>query len=627
MAPPADAPGARRAALGKVSIPVASLAWAPGTPLPAASSVMLADGAAGTEVTLQATLVAEPEAGTPLRVLVGTWNVGNEAPDADLTPWLRNAGDAHELVAVGAQECTYTPRAPHASCDADWVAALTAALGAGYRLVSADVLGQMRLALFARLDTMAGVQCVESAGEATGLGHVHSNKGGVAAVVHVWDTSVAFVNSHLAAHQNKTKRRNEDYAEIVEGCSLGVTGMDVMNQFHHLVWMGDLNYRLDLTDLFGAEAATAKTPPPELFDAIQKRVDDKQLGPLLECDQLVRARARGDAFVGFREGDIGHEPTFKVKRAPGFQYNKQRSPAYCDRILWRSLPGVEGTQEALWAAPEVASSDHKPVGATLALGRRPARPAWAPRPPAGGLLTGAPRVSAAREANHAAAAVSLATWRLQLTALHGHGLMAADYNGKSDPYVAFMGASLPKMAVTQVVFATLDPSWPPNKLPAIQLAGLDAAALADDHILVNVVDFDSTSADDPIGCGVLRVGALLDAAAAGNGEAEFEVPLTWAGTEQGKLTGRLQVSAGPRMSVAELAAAKAKTRRIAPKKRFSLRRALGLKKDPPLVVHHHGNSGTPTARSSASSAAGTTAAKAAPAEASREEEDDDEEDD
>ena len=585
----------RRAVVGSVTIPVADSAWSPGQPLPAPKVYPLS-GAKHKDATirLRTILVAEPDASLPLRVLVGTWNAGNAPPAEDLSTWLRNDGDEHELVVVGSQECTYSPRAPHASCDADWHASLAATLGPHYTCVRGDSFGQMKLAVYARYDTLAGITAHESGTEATGLGHVHSNKGGMAAVLHVWDTSVVFMNSHLAAHQNKTKRRNEDYGEIVSGCAVGERGMDCMNQFHHLVWMGDLNYRLDLSDLFGEEAASAKTPPPALSDEIQRRVEARDLGPLLACDQLVRARARGDAFLGFTEGDIAHEPTFKVKRAPGFEYSKERSPAYCDRIMWRCLPGVEARQEALWVAPAVASSDHKPVAATLALGRRPPRAAWVPRRPSPDVHSGTPRNATAREHTHAAASRGVPTWTIRFTSLFGHGLMSADYNGLSDPYVAFMGASLPKMCVTQVVFATLDPHWSPEKLPVIRLAAPSAAELAHDYILVNVVDYDATSQDDPIGCGVIHMSEIL-AASAQDGECDFEVPLTYAGVAQGKLTGRLRIAPGPPMTLAELEAAKARTRRIAPKKRFSIKRMLAGKQEEVVSMAPHRPSHTTAA--------------------------------
>lgn len=179
--------------------------------------------------------------------------------------------------------------------------------------------------------------------EATGVGHVGTNKGGVATVVWVWDTAVCFVNSHLAAHQGKTNRRNSDYKEIVEQIMIGDNGLDILNQFHHTVWMGDLNYRLDLGEFFGP-AANAKTPPKEVFDKIQELCASGDTAEMLKCDQLRKSISDKRGFVGFQEGHITHLPTFKVKRVAGFEYNVQRSPAFCDRILWRSLPGFSVKQ-------------------------------------------------------------------------------------------------------------------------------------------------------------------------------------------------------------------------------------------------------------------------------------------
>ena len=89
---------------------------------------------------------------------------------------------------------------------------------------------------------------VEKHNEATGVAHVLGNKGGVAVAMVVKDTRLCFVNSHLTAHQHQTKRRNDDVKEIIEGVKFGYQGMDVLHQFHHLLWMGDLNYRFVLVD-------------------------------------------------------------------------------------------------------------------------------------------------------------------------------------------------------------------------------------------------------------------------------------------------------------------------------------------------------------------------------------------
>jgi hypothetical protein len=59
-------------------------------------------------------------------------------------------------------------------------------------------------------------------------------------------------------------------------------------------------------------------------------------------------------------------------------YITQRSPAWCDRVLVRSnLPHKQASFVDYYSAPQVTTSDHKPVGAVLKVSHAgvPARPA------------------------------------------------------------------------------------------------------------------------------------------------------------------------------------------------------------------------------------------------------------
>jgi len=49
-----------------------------------------------------------PSPSAPLRVLVGTFNVGNARPKEDFAPWLPRHGEGFDVIAVGVQESTYT---------------------------------------------------------------------------------------------------------------------------------------------------------------------------------------------------------------------------------------------------------------------------------------------------------------------------------------------------------------------------------------------------------------------------------------------------------------------------------------------------------------------------------------
>ena len=54
-------------------------------------------------------------------------------------------------------------------------------------------------------------------------------------------------------------------------------------------------------------------------------------------------------------------------------YQDERVPAFCDRVLWRSVVGLGGAVSLVWSAPAVSSSDHKPVAARLYLEIRSTR--------------------------------------------------------------------------------------------------------------------------------------------------------------------------------------------------------------------------------------------------------------
>ena len=69
----------------------------------------------------------------------------------------------------------------------------------------------------------------------------------------------------------------------------------------------------------------------------------------------------------FKEHPITFGPTFKVKRAVGTTYGAQRTPSYCDRILYYSAPDREGQLEVrVYSSNEnISTSDHKPVYAIM----------------------------------------------------------------------------------------------------------------------------------------------------------------------------------------------------------------------------------------------------------------------
>jgi hypothetical protein len=310
---------------------------------------------------------------------------------------------------------------------AAWEACCSQALGPDYFLVGSRHMFQTRALLYARADVVPDVSRVRTDSEATGVGRVAPNKGGVGVACRVGCTDLVFVGAHLAAHQSRCGARVQDVSEIVgslmqgkdkdvggggEGSAprwggggrrgskrpplqpaasssaallhslpLGTPGADICTGFDHSFWVGDLNFRLDYGSL---EQDPIDTPLEEDWSAIVAAAQRSDWPPLRACDQLSRVRREGRAFYGWREAELSFAPTFKVaKGRAGERYARKRAPAWTDRVLWRSaLGGGEAEQEqgsgagklpreasclAYWSAPGVSTSDHKPVAALLSV--------------------------------------------------------------------------------------------------------------------------------------------------------------------------------------------------------------------------------------------------------------------
>jgi Endonuclease/Exonuclease/phosphatase family 2/C2 domain/CAP-Gly domain len=460
--------------------------------------------------------------------LVATWNVGNAPPPDDLRAWLvpkiaaeqfdtDSKAPSHikikpHVIAVGVQECKYEPRAPFDTCEQDWVHTIMNAIGDSYVLVEVNRLMEMRLHVFVHRSMVRHITSVDKHREATGIGGVVGNKGGVAISITLNDTSICFVNSHLAAHQDKTFKRNADVAEIIEGVSMGRFAVDMLNQFHHVVWLGDLNYRLDY-----GQQNNAHTPSSVQFAEMKSLIERKQLDGLLACDQLAAQMQARNVFLDFVEGPITFAPTFKVVRDKLLEYNPQRSPAWCDRVLRRSMLGYPAMTLDYKAVPEILSSDHKPVVSMISL--------EAVEYPSG-------------------MDDKYESCKIEFTDLRASNLPAADLDGSSDPYVEFHAPFLAKVYKTKHKEDTLNPVWSQKDIPVLSLTLTSKKRLRLQFLIVKVYDRDYASADDLLACGVIPLYEFIsdtdeEIAAAAK---PFTCQLTRGGVPRGKLEGLIDIS-------------------------------------------------------------------------------------
>ncbi|VDB84670.1 unnamed protein product [Peniophora sp. CBMAI 1063] len=202
-----------------------------------------------------------------------------------------------------------------------------------------------------------------------GVGGRYGNKGGIVCRMTIDDTSIALVNAHLAAGQNKLRSRNADLTAIIEGKGLfqeseetverddvayigGGDGSTVLD--HEIVFFnGDLNYRVDARR-----------------DAIVAAVEKGDFLSYLQHDQLSKEMRfnRGFRLRGFLEGGITFAPTYKYNRRSDVYdtSEKRRAPAWCDRVLWRAM-NPERVRLRQYRRYEADVSDHRPVSASFRL--------------------------------------------------------------------------------------------------------------------------------------------------------------------------------------------------------------------------------------------------------------------
>ncbi|KAJ1445468.1 Endonuclease/exonuclease/phosphatase [Pelagophyceae sp. CCMP2097] len=331
--------------------------------------------------------------GVDCNVVCASWNVnGKNAPSlgVDLKPWLRAQGAlAADLFAVGLQEMVDltavnvvadTKSAKRAEQWKDLLEQALLALGSphgcGYELVAQKHMVGVLLVVYVRTNgALAGrVKNAASAVAGVGVMGMLGNKGGVSIRLQCYDTTLCFVCAHLAAHRENTEGRNSDFAsicaktefrDVLVSCddyaadesqqlkTVGILDHDIV------FWLGDLNYRI-------ACAVSTK----EVF----ARSEAGDLAFLRANDQLNIERKAGRVFQGFNEAELTFGLTYKFE--PGTSKLEQRpdkklrTPAWCDRVLWKCRGGAKAEARVRCveydSAPELIASDHKPVRCVFA---------------------------------------------------------------------------------------------------------------------------------------------------------------------------------------------------------------------------------------------------------------------
>ncbi|KAG2361222.1 Endonuclease/exonuclease/phosphatase [Suillus spraguei] len=243
------------------------------------------------------------------------------------------------------------------------------ALAEGYTVIHTESLVGLFTCMFVKNSERTALKDVAITTIKRGMGGRYGNKGGIVARFVIGDSSICFINCHLAAGQHHVRQRNADVTAMLEEKSVfpssdaideslvyvgGGDGSMVLD--HEIVFLnGDLNYRID-----------------QRRDAVISSIQSGDLEALHTHDQLLKEMKhnRGFRLRSFHEGPL----TFSL---PTNTTAKKRVPAWCDRVLWRSRD-PERVKQLHYRRYEANVSDHRPVSAAFAMTVKSVRlDAWA----------------------------------------------------------------------------------------------------------------------------------------------------------------------------------------------------------------------------------------------------------
>ncbi|KAK4767488.1 hypothetical protein SAY86_015238 [Trapa natans] len=322
-----------------------------------------------------------------LRLFVGTWNVGGRSPYSGLRlkDWLNSPGSA-DVYVLGFQEIVPLNAgnvlgAEDSGPAAKWLYLIRRALNeAGdfeqpsleddqlYRgeeyagqqhryclAVSKQMVG-LFMCVWVREDLQSHVSNLKVSCVGRGIMHYLGNKGSISISLTLHRTSFCFVCTHLASGEKEGDelRRNSDVAEILKKTKFSTGSSRSRSRspgsildHDKIIWLGDLNYRLSSSS-----------------GDMKELIKSEDWQALLEKDQLRIEQRAGRVFQGWEEGRIQFAPTYKylsnsdhyaVQKSKSKE--KRRTPAWCDRILWRG----EGIKQMWYVRGESRFSDHRPV--------------------------------------------------------------------------------------------------------------------------------------------------------------------------------------------------------------------------------------------------------------------------
>ena len=215
-----------------------------------------------------------------------------------------------------------------------------------YCTVVTMYLWEMVIMVIVKTDLLINISNVQTSTIATGVGDVIGNKGAVGVSFNFYDSSLCFICCHLAARKERIEKRKEHFCKIAKGLKLGRKDVDLFHQFNHLIWFGDLNYRVEKD-----------------WDEVIELVAQKDWLRLQTSDQLLDEMSKFRVFPEFKEGNLNFAPTYRWEKfKEDFSNKRFQAPSWTDRILYLSPPDSEDLLLVEFGgAHALLGSDHRPI--------------------------------------------------------------------------------------------------------------------------------------------------------------------------------------------------------------------------------------------------------------------------
>lgn len=150
-----------------------------------------------------------------LNVSIVTWNWAEKAPTLADCKFIKDLCGSNDIIALGIQELEdIKPRRKEGSRSRAWKMIQQKTIKS-HKCIAQHKMGGLQLSIFARKNVSDLIEGYQVLDVACGVGNVLTNKGAICILLRLFSKTVAFINSHLAAHQSKVKERNADYHRIM----------------------------------------------------------------------------------------------------------------------------------------------------------------------------------------------------------------------------------------------------------------------------------------------------------------------------------------------------------------------------------------------------------------------------